>query len=106
LKRVGRFLNSHPRYSPLTSLLHQKYEGFTKNAVYDPKPTLTRVKCPVLALNGDKDLQVPPDKNLPGVAEALEAGGNTDYQIVKLPKLNHLFQTCESGSPSEYAQDR
>jgi pimeloyl-ACP methyl ester carboxylesterase len=73
-------------------------------AVYDPKPALTKVKCPVLAINGEKDLQVPPGKNLPGIAEALEAGGNGDYEIVKLPNLNHLFQNSTSGSPAEYAK--
>ena len=31
---------------------------------YDPRPTLGKVKCPVLALNGDKDLQVPAKENL------------------------------------------
>lgn len=71
---------------------------------YDPRPTLMQVRCPVLALNGEKDLQVPPSQNLPEIVKALEAGGNSDYTIVKLADLNHLFQTSTTGSPSEYAQ--
>lgn len=71
---------------------------------YDPRPALAKVKCPVLALNGEKDLQVPPSQNLPEIVKALEAGGNSDYTVVKLANLNHLFQTSTTGSPSEYAQ--
>jgi pimeloyl-ACP methyl ester carboxylesterase len=71
---------------------------------YDPKPTLRKVKCPVLALNGANDLQVPPKENLPAIEQALEEGGNSDHEIVKLPGLNHLFQTSKTGSPLEYAK--
>ena len=71
---------------------------------YDPVPTLKKVKCPVLALNGEKDLQVPVDANLPVIEAALKEGGNQDYTIKRIPKLNHLFQTCKTGSPSEYGQ--
>ncbi|AKB32065.1 hypothetical protein MSSIH_1375 [Methanosarcina siciliae HI350] len=70
---------------------------------YDPKPTLMQVKCPVLAINGEKDLQVPPEENLKAIEEALKAGGNEDYTVKELPGLNHLFQTAQTGSPSEYA---
>jgi len=70
----------------------------------DPKPTLMKVKCPVLAINGEKDLQVPPKENLHAIEEALKAGGNKDYTIKELPDLNHLFQTAETGAVSEYAK--
>ena len=70
---------------------------------YDPKPTLTKVKCPVLAINGEKDLQVPPRENLIVIEEALKSGGNQDYTIKEIPNLNHLFQTAQTGVPSEYA---
>jgi pimeloyl-ACP methyl ester carboxylesterase len=69
---------------------------------YDPVPALQKTKCPVLALNGDKDLQVSSKENLPPIQKALEAGGNTDFQIMELAGLNHLFQHCQSGSPTEY----
>ncbi|MDX2031657.1 MAG: alpha/beta fold hydrolase [Blastocatellia bacterium] len=71
---------------------------------YDPRPTLKKVKCPVLALNGEKDLQVPPNENLREIEAALKAAGNRDVTIAKLPNLNHLFQTCKTGSPNEYVQ--
>ncbi|KKH92026.1 hypothetical protein EO95_00820 [Methanosarcina sp. 1.H.T.1A.1] len=70
---------------------------------YDPRPTLMQVKCPVLAINGEKDLQVPPEENLRAIEEALKAGGNKDYTVKELPGLNHIFQTAQTGSPSEYS---
>jgi hypothetical protein len=58
----------------------------------------------VLALNGEKDLQVAPDENLHAIEEALGSGGNRDVTVKKLPRLNHLFQNCETGLPGEYAR--
>lgn len=71
---------------------------------YDPRPTLSKVSCPVLAIIGSKDLQVPPKKNLKAIEEALIAGDNKNYLIKELPDLNHVFQTAETGSPDEYAR--
>ena len=70
---------------------------------YNPAPTLEKVKCPVLALNGEKDLQVPPKENLEAIKAALSKGGNKNVTAIELPNLNHLFQECETGSPQEYA---
>ena len=71
---------------------------------YDPAPVLRDVHCPVLAVNGALDLQVPAKENLAGIRSALEAGGNTDFQVREFAALNHLFQPCETGTPNEYAQ--
>jgi pimeloyl-ACP methyl ester carboxylesterase len=71
---------------------------------YDPRPTLMKVHVPVLAINGGKDLQVPPKEDLDGIEQALKNGGNRDYKVVLLPGLNHLFQTSRTGAPSEYAE--
>jgi uncharacterized protein len=69
---------------------------------YDSRLTLSKVKIPVLALNGENDLQVPAKANLDAIAAALKKGGNKDYAIVSLPQLNHLFQTSKTGVPMEY----
>jgi fermentation-respiration switch protein FrsA (DUF1100 family) len=71
---------------------------------YDPKPTLMKIKCPVLVINGELDLQVPPKENLSAIEAALKAGGNKNYTIRELPKHNHLFQRAETGSLLEYAK--
>lgn len=75
---------------------------FRRFLALDPRDHLAKVACPVLALNGEKDLQVPPKENLSRIDATLKAAGNPDVTVVELPSLNHLFQTCTTGSPSEY----
>ncbi len=70
---------------------------------FDPATALEKVKCPVLAVNGEKDLQVPPTENLTAIKKALEKGGNHKVTTIEFPGMNHLFQECETGSPMEYA---
>ncbi len=70
---------------------------------HDPRPTLARVGCPVLALNGELDLQVTCVENLAGVSAALEQGGNLDATVRAFPDLNHPFQHCKTGHVDEYA---
>ncbi len=70
---------------------------------YNPVPTLEKVKCPVLAIDGEKDLQVPPE-NLIAIKTALEKGGNKNVTTKLFPNLNHLFQDCKTGLPSEYSE--
>jgi uncharacterized protein len=69
---------------------------------FDPGPILKKVRIPVLALNGELDLQVAWKENLDLIAAALKAGKNKDVTVKSFPKLNHLFQTSRTGLPSEY----
>ncbi|MCX5643431.1 MAG: alpha/beta fold hydrolase [Phycisphaerae bacterium] len=71
---------------------------------HDPKTVLRRVKCPVLAINGEFDKQVLPQENLPAIEQALREGGNTHFTVKELPGLNHLFQTAKTGNMDEYAK--
>jgi pimeloyl-ACP methyl ester carboxylesterase len=69
----------------------------------DPAVFLRQVKCPVLALDGSKDLQVDPVENIPVIEAALASGGNTHVTTHVFPGLNHLFQHSATGEFSEYA---
>jgi pimeloyl-ACP methyl ester carboxylesterase len=71
---------------------------------YDPQPVLAKVSVPVLALNGDKDVQVAVKENLDAIAKALRGGGNTDVTVKELAGLNHLFQHSETGAIAEYGK--
>jgi fermentation-respiration switch protein FrsA (DUF1100 family) len=71
---------------------------------YDPAPALEKVKCPVLAVNGELDRQVLPEQNLPVIEASLKKGGNKDFKVERLAGLNHLFQAAKTGGPSEYGQ--
>jgi pimeloyl-ACP methyl ester carboxylesterase len=70
---------------------------------YDPLPNLKTVSCPVLALYGQKDLQVAPKANLPLLQKALQDAANSHAETRELPELNHLFQHAYTGTPAEYA---
>jgi pimeloyl-ACP methyl ester carboxylesterase len=70
---------------------------------HDPYTILRKVDCPVLALVGEKALQVPAKVKLEAIDAALKAGGNTQYTVKELSGLNHLFQEAETGAPSEYS---
>ena len=71
---------------------------------YDPAPTLRQVDVPVLALYGSKDLQVPPGQNADPMRAALQESPSDDVTVRVLNGLNHLFQSAETGLPTEYAQ--
>ena len=79
------------------------YTWFRYFIVTDPAIFWKKVECPVLALNGEKDLQVAARENLPAIEKALKSSGNKYVKTVKLPELNHLFQHCKTGLPAEYS---
>ena len=68
---------------------------------YDPIPDIQGTRCPVLAINGDKDVQVVSSLNLKGIEMALPK--NKKNLVKEYPGLNHLFQHCTTGLPTEYA---
>jgi len=70
---------------------------------YDPAPTLAQVTCPVLALNGTKDIQVDSNQNLSAIEE-VKTNFDTDITIIERDGLNHLFQPAATGAISEYIQ--
>jgi hypothetical protein len=70
----------------------------------NPADFLRRVHCPVLALIGTKDTFLESRTNLDAVRLALEMAGNRYFETVEFPGLNHLLQTCETGSPTEFSQ--
>ncbi len=67
---------------------------------YNPAEAWKNVKCPVLALNGKKDLQVNYEINLEAIEKAV--GNNVKFEKKAYDDLNHLFQHCTTGSPTEY----
>lgn len=69
---------------------------------YNPTPALEKTKCPVLALNGTLDSQVPCEENLSAITAALKKGGNKKFEARAMPGLNHLFQHAKTGSANEY----
>lgn len=75
---------------------------FRRFLALDPRSYLEKVKCPVLAIVGEKDLQVPPAENLQGIERALERGANRRATVRQLAGVNHNLQTARTGKLSEY----
>ncbi len=69
---------------------------------HDPATVLEKVDCAVLAINGEKDLQVPPKENLTAIDYTLKKQGNKKVTVMEFPNVNHLFQESETGTPNEY----
>lgn len=59
---------------------------------------LGKITCPVLALNGTKDRQVNGEENLNALRNGL--AGQKEIRVIE--GVNHLFQHCNTGNPSEY----
>lgn len=84
----------------------------TVNRFYDPwfRFLITRnfpdywkkVTVPVLAINGEKDIQVAAESNLAAIRTATKSNGNKKVTTVNLPGLNHLFQHCKTCTLQEY----
>ena len=70
---------------------------------FDPRPALEAIRVPVLALNGELDVQVDAEQNLTAIDAALEKGDNHNVTVHRLPKHNHLFQRAKTGLVNEYA---
>jgi pimeloyl-ACP methyl ester carboxylesterase len=73
-------------------------------AAYNPAPALQKVKCPVLAINGSADIQVPALASLKGINASLNKGGNKQFVTKQFDGLNHLFQKCTKCTVPEYGE--
>jgi len=94
-------------FAPVLQTINAQMQLYVSNwfryfLLFDPAPILEKVSVPVLALVGEKDLQVPPKENLALIEAALKRGGNKKRTLLLMPGLNHLFQTATTGLPGEY----
>lgn len=70
---------------------------------FNPQPYLEKLDCKVLALNGSKDVQVIAATNLNGIRQSLKKSKSPEYDVIEIPGLNHLFQSCLQCNPAEYS---
>ena len=85
----------------ISSMVSPWYLHFMR---YDPAQDMKKIKCPVLALNGEKDIQVDAAMNLTAIREIISENGNKKVTVKAYPNLNHLFQTCQKGTLAEYGE--
>lgn len=99
--------NQKKEFAPVLETINLQMQMYLSNwfryfLLFDPAAILEKVRVPVLALVGEKDLQVPPRENLALIEAGLKKGGNKRYTMLLMPGLNHLFQTATTGLPGEY----
>ncbi|SDD49943.1 alpha/beta hydrolase family protein [Pedobacter soli] len=91
----------YPIYSYVNNATGPWYRYFIK---YDPAPYLAKIKVPILAINGSKDIMVNPAVNLADWKKLSAAGGNKNVKTIELPGLNHLLQHCKTCQIQEYKE--
>ena len=106
--REGKIAELKNKYSNLPSQMTDNIAALLQSLAwmdyfisYNPTEALKKIICKVLALNGDKDVQVVAKTNL----DALKQHISAEQLTTKIyPNLNHLFQHCNTGMPNEYYQ--
>jgi alpha/beta superfamily hydrolase len=101
INTYGKMIPDNQRKSLVDQITNYEVVSLIKSK---PSEYLEQVKCPVLALNGSKDFQVPATENLKAIKNAVEKNGNKNVSTVAFENLNHLFQECETGASSEYSE--
>jgi len=101
VSKYGNNLPENKRSALVSQLTSPWMIGFIR---LDPAIYLKKVGCPMLAINGNKDVQVPAKENLKVIKNISTGSKNRDIEIIELEKMNHLFQECNTGLPSEYGK--
>ncbi|MFN7099302.1 MAG: alpha/beta hydrolase family protein [Flavobacterium sp.] len=70
---------------------------------FNPDEYVSKIKIPVLAINGSLDFQVPAKENLEAIKKSLTKAKNKNFETYEFQGMNHLFQECKTGSFAEYA---
>lgn len=85
----------------LTAVIQQLNLPYLKHFVaLDVRPLLGGISCPVLALNGAKDMQVEAGSNLGALRSGLPDNPFNKFKTVE--GVNHMFQHCHTGMTTEY----
>ncbi len=85
----------------LSAVMRQLSMPYLKHFVtLDVRPLLGVISCPVLALNGTKDMQVDAESNLRALRSGLPDNPCNKFETVE--GVNHMFQHCQTGMTTEY----
>lgn len=115
---LGKYTNDYFKKNPKFASEHGMTEEYYKTIIvstysspwlsnfikYDPKNSLENLDCPLFAINGEKDLQVPAPENLGALQNILDKDSSKQFTLKSYPNLNHLFQECKTGMVQEYGQ--
>lgn len=108
------YFKNHPKFVSDHGMNEEYYKQLIINSYsspwvstfikYNPQNALENLSIPLLALNGEKDLQVPYKENFDVLRSIMENDSSKKFTLVSYPSVNHLFQECETGTVQEYQQ--
>lgn len=104
VKELGLELKENRDEMALTLAKAMLLPWFKYFLAFDPAPYLQKLNSKVLAIAGDKDIQVIASSNLAGITASLKKSKAKNVEIRELKGLNHLFQTCKNCTIEEYSQ--
>jgi pimeloyl-ACP methyl ester carboxylesterase len=78
---------------------------FRSQLTLDPSQVMSRIKQPILIVQGDLDMQVPPSHadKLGELARARKKGAGP-VEVMHIPGINHLLVPAKTGAVDEYDQ--
>ena len=99
--KIEEFTKSNPDF--FINNIAEEYSTpiYISCSKFEPLEYLTNIKCPVLSIIGDKDVQAIPENNN-AIMKALEKSENNNYKIITPKNINHMMQKCETGLIGEY----
>ncbi len=100
-ERIGTRMGGSPPDSFPATQDHPYLQLIRPMITYDPAPTIRKIQLPVLAIFGELDNNIMPEKNRAAWEAALRAGGHRDYRLEILPKANHLLLEARVGNNAE-----
>ena len=98
------FINLSSEKMPDDAKKQFKNAWFRYFISFNPDEYLSKIKIPVLAINGGLDFQVPAKENLEAIKKSLIKAKNKNFETYEFQGMNHLFQECITGAFNEYAE--
>ena len=103
-KDLEQFLSDSNEKIPDATLNQLKSSWFKYFMKFNPDDYLSKIKIPVLAINGSLDFQVPSKDNLDAIKKSLTKAKNKNFEVLEFEGMNHLFQEAKTGAFSEYEE--
>ncbi|HEV3167434.1 MAG TPA: alpha/beta hydrolase [Isosphaeraceae bacterium] len=101
LERTHAAVEKQPWFAYVGRCDRVLFYGARRLVDFDPGPVWEQVRCPVLAIYGDRDTSLPAEKSLPIIKRGLARAGNRDVTIRVFPKADHGLVITETGGPKE-----
>ena len=104
---IDPMVNTTELKQQLTNQIDQQFmelksPWYTYFLNYDPGPSWLLLRCPTLAIWGEKDTQVLPQLNGLAIEQMVERNPALEATLVVLPSINHMMQNSTTGLPEEY----